>query len=85
MDFALEPAEYDWLAFALVMAVHHKDNDEEGRLIWELMNDPRTLVQVLGRLTSAVDRAWIERCEADGVSFEVFAQVFGLWLAGGDV
>ena len=70
----------DTAAFAIVMALHHGHNDEAARLLCEL--DAGETASMVVCLALALDQAWMEQCEDDGVPFDEFAHTAGVWLAG---
>jgi hypothetical protein len=79
---------YDREAFALVVALHNGNTDAAAQILEDLavvrddglVNlDPLAGVCVVLALT--LNEAWVEQCEADGVSFEEFVETAGLWLA----
>ena len=69
----------DSLAFAIVMAFHHGHTDEVARILCEL--DAGQTASVVVALALALDQAWVEQCEDDGVPFDVFAHHAGTWIA----
>ncbi len=91
-DLLQEPIGYDRLAFALVVALHNGNNDAAAAMLNDLVeiNEDGTynlepIAAVCGVLALSLDQAWIEQCEMEGVSYDEFVKVSGLWLAGGDV
>ena len=85
----------DEAAFAIVMALHHGHNDEAARILCDLVPprcqhcDPDeqydsggTIASVVVCLALALDQAWLEQCDTDGVPFDEFAHHAGTWLAG---
>jgi len=69
----------DQAAFAIVMALHHGHNDEAARILCEL--DAGETASVVVCLALALNVAWVEQCEMDGVPFDEFAHHAGTWLA----
>ena len=71
----------DEAAFAIVMALHHGHNDIAAQILCGL--DAGETASVVVSLALALDVAWMEQCEADGVPFDEFAHHAGNWLAQG--
>jgi UDP-N-acetyl-D-mannosaminuronic acid transferase (WecB/TagA/CpsF family) len=73
----------DQIAFALVMAVHHGYFDQAEAMIVDLLEpvNAETAASVLVDLAMALNQAWIEQCETDGVPFDEFSHHAGNWLA----
>ena len=69
----------DQAAFAIVMALHHGHNDEAARILCDL--DAGETASVVVCLALALNDAWVEQCEDDGVPFDVFAHHAGTFLA----
>ena len=70
----------DQAAFAIVMALHHGHNDEAARILCDL--DAGETASVVVCLALALDQAWLEQSDSDGVPFDEFAHHAGTWLAG---
>ena len=70
----------DEAAFAIVMALHHGHNDIATQILCAL--DAGETASVVVSLALALDVAWQEQCEDDGVPFDEFAHHAGTWLAG---
>lgn len=71
----------DTAAFAIVMALHHGHNDEAASILCEL--DAGETASVVVCLALALNQAWVEQCDDDGVPFDEFAHLAGTWLAEG--
>ena len=91
-DTITDPIGYDRLAFALVVALHNEETEAAALMLEDLveLNDDGTynlepLHCVCVVLALTLNEAWMELCEADGVTFDEFAATSGMWLAGGDV
>ena len=69
----------DQAAFAIVMAFHHGHVDEVASILCEL--DAGDTASVVVCLALALNQAWVEQCEADGVPFDEWAHNAGTWLA----
>ena len=82
-DTITDPIGYDRLAFALVVALHNEETEAAARMLSDLSVGDMAAVCVVLALT--LNEAWMELCEADGVTFDEFAATSGMWLAGGDV
>ena len=82
-DLLQEPIGYDRLAFALVVALHNEETEAAAQMLSDLSVGDMAAVCVVLALT--LNEAWMELCEADGVTFDEFAATSGMWLAGGDV
>jgi hypothetical protein len=78
---------YDREAFALVVALHNGQTEAAAQMLSDLceMDDDGVTLQhitaVCVVLALTLNEAWMEQCEADGVSFEEFVETAGLWLA----
>ena len=82
-DTITDPIGYDRLAFALVVALHNEETEAAALMLHDM--EPADMASLCVVLALSLDQAWIEQCEMEGVSFDEFVKVSGLWLAGGDV
>jgi hypothetical protein len=69
----------DEAAFTIVMALHHGHNDTAAQILCAL--DAGETASVVVCLALALDVAWMEQCETDGVPFDEFAHHAGAFLA----
>lgn len=75
----IESPEVDQLALGLVAAVHRDDNKGASLLLHELEWDDLMALSII--LAAALERAWLELCDHEGVDFVEFIQESGVWLA----
>jgi hypothetical protein len=88
-DDVMLAERYDREAFALVVALHNGQTEAAAQMLSDLCDDEdggatlQHIVAVCVVLALTLNEAWVEQCEADGVSFEEFVETAGLWLAQG--